>query len=339
MSACLSLLAALATAACSVAGEAPREATAIAPEPGPVVRMAERALAYSPGADPTDRRIARAQDEARRAPAAAEPLVALATLFLRRYRETAEPEHLRRAEDAVGAALDREPDHDLALALSGFLAMQGHRFREARATAERILRRQDDDTTALLLLGDAHLELGAYDEALDAYQRATDLRPDLRTYNRGAYLRWLHGDSQGSLELLQLAIGARSASDPESAAWCWVDLANVHLHLGNRAQARVAIDRALALVADYLPALRARARLEVLDGDRAAAIATMDRVIARAEGVGDLLFSAELLDLEGRADESQARVARARQLRREDPRAWIVWRARRGVDDAGALRD
>lgn len=294
------------------------------------LHVPERALAYQPGDGRADRMIATAQQAARQTPDSIEAYDRLGMLFLRRYRETSDAEHLRRAEDAVHAALDRNAEDPLALSVSGLLAMQSHRFAEAVVVADRILRINDGDTTAYLLRGDALLELGNYPEAVAAYQRATDLRPDLRTYNRGAYVRWLHGDAQGSLELLQMAVDAGSLNDPESTAWCYVDVATVHWHLGNLVQTREALRQALALVPNYPPALRLRAQLEVAEGHSDAAIATLEVTLARIESVHDLLFLAEVLKTAGRAQDAQTRLARAEVLRREDTRALAAYWARHG---------
>jgi tetratricopeptide (TPR) repeat protein len=259
-------------------------------------------------------------------------------MFLRRHRERPEAELHRLADDAIDAALARDQDDLVALSMRGFLEMQSHAFADARETARGILRIRHDNTTALLLLGDAELELGAYPEAVDAYQRAADIRPDLRVYNRGAYARWLHGDSEGALELLELAIDAGSARDPESIAWCWVDVAWVEWHQGGLREARAALERALVLVPDYLPARRLEARLAWAENRHLDAIATMESVLSRQEQVGDILLLAEMLEAEGRAAEALDRAARAAALRREDPRALASHQSRHGIESEAALR-
>ena len=46
------------------------------------------------------------------------------------------------------------------------------------------------------LLGDALLEQGRLDEAINFYQKMVDMRPGLQAYSRIAYVRWLTGESQ-----------------------------------------------------------------------------------------------------------------------------------------------
>src|SRR5205085_2499650 len=101
------------------------------------------------------------------------------------------------------------------------------RFAEARDAARELIASRADDSTGHLVLGDALLELGDFDEAVASYQRAMDLRPDLRAYERAAHARWLTGDVEGSIELYAMATDAGSVRDPESTAWCWTELGDV----------------------------------------------------------------------------------------------------------------
>ena len=59
------------------------------------------------------------------------------------------------------------------------------------------------------LLGDALMEQGRLAEAVAAYQRMVDLRPDLQSYSRVAHIRWLKGDLDGAIEVARLAARCR----------------------------------------------------------------------------------------------------------------------------------
>ena len=103
-------------------------------------------------------------------------------------------------------------------------------------------------------LGDALMELGQYDGAADAYQKMVSLRPNQSSYNRASYYRWVMGDAEGAIAIMQRAITAGSSA-PENTAWCLVDLGNLYFKSGRlaaeavtaRKQARI---RRLAARAD-----------------------------------------------------------------------------------------
>lgn len=303
-----------------------------APTPG------ERALAYAPGRNPTDLRIAAAQERVRAQRDEADRWVALATLLIRRKRETSDPALLRTAEDAVRAALAIDADNTFARTLEAMLLQEDHRFAEARDAARELIAAKPEDTTGHLVLGDALLELGDFEGAAASYQTAMDLRPDLRVYERGAHLRWLSGDVEGAIELYGLAIDAGSVRDPESTAWCWVELGEVYRRSGRPAQAASAAEKALELVPDYLPATRLQARVLAATGRRDEAIAAMSAAVARRPLVEDRLELADWLVLEGRDAEAREQIAAAERERRDDPRALASWYARHDRSHDEALR-
>jgi putative PEP-CTERM system TPR-repeat lipoprotein len=75
-----------------------------------------------------------------------------------------------------------------------------------------------------------------------------------------------------------------------------VTLAQAHAALGSREEARAAVDRALGISAVYAPAVLMDARLKAASGDRAAALAATDALLARApENTDAILLKADLL--------------------------------------------
>ena len=71
---------------------------------------------------------------------------------------------------------------------------------------------------------------------LAAYQRMVDLRPDLQSYSRVAYMRWLKGDLDGAIEVARLAVSAASPLDPESASWSLTRLGLYYFQAGSLAR-------------------------------------------------------------------------------------------------------
>jgi tetratricopeptide (TPR) repeat protein len=70
------------------------------------------------------------------------------------------------------------------------------------------------------MVADAQMESGRYPEALATIQRMVDLRPGLPSYSRVAYAREIHGDLDGALAAMDMAIAAGDPADPEALSWC-----------------------------------------------------------------------------------------------------------------------
>ncbi|MEX1367029.1 MAG: tetratricopeptide repeat protein [Nannocystaceae bacterium] len=295
------------------------------------------ALSYVPDDSNTGRAIAAAQATLRERPEDIGAHVQLAILFMRHQRETSNAALMRYAEDVLASARDLAPEDPQVKLLRAMAMQDGHRFEQAAATAREVLAADPSDATAHLVLADAQLELGEYEGAMDSVQAAIDLHPDLRSYNRAAHLRWLMGDFDSALAIMELAIDAGSPRDPESRAWCFADLGAMYLHRGDAPRALASSDRALALVPDYVPGLvvraRALARAEQLDE----AIATLEPAVDRKASVEDLLRLSDWHEAVGNAEAAAQRLAQAQRLADDDPRPMAQWLARRGTQPQRAL--
>ncbi|HET6583797.1 MAG TPA: tetratricopeptide repeat protein [Nannocystaceae bacterium] len=299
--------------------------------------VATLALGYAPGPEPTERMIARAQAAVRADPERVAAYDELAMLMMRRARETSNAVYRRYAEDALRAARARDENDAQTMILSALLLQDQHRFAAAAELARRYIAAAPDDSTGHIVLGDALLELGDYEPAMDSYQAAMNLRPDLRSYNRAAHMRWLQGDFDGAKQIMELAIDSGSMRDPEARAWCFVDLGAMYLHRGQAQQAQSAAARALELVPDYLPAIVLDARALARRGDRDAAIERLAPAVDRHATADELLRLAEWLHDAGRTDESAARLAQAERLASAEPRPLALYYARHGLVPQRAL--
>jgi tetratricopeptide (TPR) repeat protein len=289
---------------------------------------AEFALGYRPGDGPGELEIKRAQDRLRARPGQAGDYARLAQAFIQRERETADSTYTAYAEDALMAAEARDPRDPDVLTASILRQHQQHQFAQSAQTARTLIAAAPDRSIGFLLLGDALLELGDYAGATEAYQKALDMHPDLRSYSRGAYIRWLHGDVDGALELMEQALQAAGPSGRESAAWCYVEVGDMLRRRGKYKAATSAAERALALVPGYLPARALRARVRGLVGERDQAIAELSEVVARRPNAEHLLLLSELLEQAGRSADAAARLAQAEKLAGHDPLPLAVYYAR-----------
>lgn len=298
-------------------------------------RLATATFALAYQAEP-DSELERAQQAARKSPHDAAAFVRLAEMFFAERRESGDPALLGYARDALNAARALAPKDPSVLRTEALFAMEEHQFALARARAQEATALNPDDVGAWLLASDALLELGAYDDAIEALQQAMDRFPDLRSYSRTAYLRWLHGDHDGAVEAMHTAF-EYAGETPEPRAWCYVDLGWFFWHSGQLDEARQAVESAYALVPAYLPAMSLDARLHAAQGNREVAITTLEASAERLPTAGDLLYLSELLEQAGRMDDAAARVAQADQLADHDPLPLALYHARRGTDPERAL--
>ena len=239
-----------------------------------------------------DEEIRGAQESSRRQPQKIDFLLTLGRNWVRKARETAQPALYLNANAAAELALELEPDNRLALALQGLVLLNDHRFAEALALAKRILARTPEDTMGLGVLSDAALELGRYDEATVAAQRMVDLKPNLPSYSRASWLRWLRGDIEGAKDAVRLAMGAGvDTRDLEPHAWVVVQAATIFWNQNDLEGAEAGFARALSEVPDYPPALVGRARLLLARGDAKTAAV----LLARANDKSPLVSTLWLL--------------------------------------------
>ncbi|HEX8845341.1 MAG TPA: tetratricopeptide repeat protein, partial [Pyrinomonadaceae bacterium] len=207
---------------------------------------------------PADQRIKAAQRKIEQSPNEPDGYNLLASAYAQKARETGDFSFNTKVEAALARSVEVAPDNYDALKLRARLLLTYHRFREALEVARRAqaLRPRDHDVYGALT--DALVELGEYKEAAQAAQTMINLRPDTASYSRVSYLRELHGDTEGAIEAMTVAVKAASPQDPENLAWCRVQLGNLLMNAGRLAEAESEFDRALKTFPDYSMALEAK---------------------------------------------------------------------------------
>lgn len=217
-----------------------------------------------------EKAIAAAQTRLANAPGDPSAMAALASAYLVRVRETADPSYYTKAGELIDRAQRLVPNDADVLITAGSLALSRHEFPTALADGERAARVAPFRPAAYGVLTDALVELGRYDEAVAAAQRMVDLRPDLASLSRVSYLRELHGDIPGALDAMRRALKA-GAPRGEATAFVEAQVGNLLFASGDLAGADHAYQSSTHRVDDYVYGLAGMARIRAARGDLAAA--------------------------------------------------------------------
>jgi tetratricopeptide (TPR) repeat protein len=295
------------------------------------------ALAPHSGKTAIDLEIIRLQDAIRQSTDRSRAFEQLGWAYVRKSRVSFDQGFYKLAEQCAGCIASQHPESPEALLLQGYILCNLHHFREAEAIARRL-----SGTRAAPfdygLLGDALMEQGRLNEAIDAYQKMVDLKPGPQAYARIAHIRWLKGDLEGALEMMRKAAGVIGTRDAESAAWAYSRVALYELQAGSMPNAERACQAALNLQSDYAPALLARARI-CLAQNRNEQAAQLMQQAARINPLPEYKWMlAESLRAAGHTREAQNVEAEIKDRGpADDPRTTALFLTTRGERLAEAL--
>ncbi|MEV0128918.1 hypothetical protein AB0H83_10670 [Dactylosporangium sp. NPDC050688] len=270
--------------------------------------------------------IAAHQERLRTVPGDWTAWAALGEAYLEQARATADPAYYPKAEGALRRSLEVRPDGNAAaLAGLGALANARHDFAAAKTLAEQALAVNAWSDTAYGVLADAETQLGHPGAATAAVQRMLDLRPGLASYTRGSYDLEQHGRRTEAVALMRLALAG--ATEPADVAFCHQHLGSLAWAAGDLATAGRHVTLGLAADPAAVGLWQLKAKLDTAAGDLTAALADLDRVVARTPTVDALLDQARLLQVAGRDPGPSLELARA---------AHRLFTANGGTDDLGA---
>jgi len=172
------------------------------------------------------------------------------------------------------------------------------------------------------IMVDANVELGRYDEAVVLAQAMVDLRPDVHSYSRISYLREIHGEAEGAIDAMQMAV---DVGLPGSEPWLWslTHLGHLHFEQGDLGSATASYETVLELYPDYLYAQAGLATIEAALGEYQTAIDTYEAVVQALPLSGFLLALGELYEVTGQQEKAQEQYALVGEIEQQNTEAGI----------------
>jgi tetratricopeptide (TPR) repeat protein len=254
---------------------------------------------------PAEISIQKAQEQIAKQPDHVPYYASLAMAYARRARETSDVAYYAKAEEILQRSFKVAPDNFEALKVQAWLLLGRHEFAKALEAATALNKRVPDDVIVYGYLADANAELGNYDAAVKAAQWMLNIRPgNVAGLTRAAYLRELHGDLAGAMELMHMAYDSTPFQEAEDRAWLLTQIAHLQLLSGNLTEAETYATGALGLFPNYHYALGTLAQIRTAQNRYDDAVALLEKRYAGAPHAENLFALAEALDRAGRKDDA-----------------------------------
>src|SRR5579871_164037 len=218
----------------------------------------------------TDQQIALYQSWVTKSPTDISARTLLAGAYIQKTRETTDFGYLDRASKILDGVLKEHQDYE-AQRLRNIVELTLHHFSKAAEYAAAMTQRWPGDVQSWGTLGDARLEMGQYDAAREAFAKMLELKPGLMSYNRMGFYRFITGDVDGGIQLMQKAVDA-AAKYPENNAWCLVELGNIYFKTGRWDDAEAAYSKAIEVFPTSHAAYAALGAVAAARGDLPKAI-------------------------------------------------------------------
>lgn len=287
--------------------ESPLEQAAPPPDSTP-------ALAGTPRhpSDETETALRFFLERVRRDPEETRSLNALAEIYLQRARETGNEDHLPLALNAAHASLAavgaRQNIGGLTVLAQAEFA--NHNFAAARTHAQELVALQPQKSGPYAILGDACLELGDYEQAIEAFQKMEQFgRSDAGIETRRVRLAVLQGQTEDARQHLSTALAllrALPAPPRETIAWCYWQLGDVAFAVGDYQTAERNYQDALSTAPDDFRTLESLGRLSAARGRLSAAIRYLEQAVRIAPAIESVATLGDLYQLAGRHEGATA---------------------------------
>jgi tetratricopeptide (TPR) repeat protein len=224
--------------------------------------------------------------------------------YLQRARATGDPTFYGKAQDAFDAALRHNSQSVDGILGKGMLALSRHQFHEGLDLGKQALALDPERAFTLGVIADAQIELGMYNDAVQTVQEMIDRRPDISSYSRGSYVRELHGQIDGAIQLMQEAV-ASGGPTVENVEWTRVQLGNLYYNKGDLTAAEREYQHALTNLPNYGYALAGLGHVRAAQGRYDEAIALYKQAIAHVPLPEFVIALGETEQVAGRAAAAQ----------------------------------
>ncbi len=203
----------------------------------------------------------------------------LGAAYLQKGRETGDSADYELAKIALDKSLDllsNDPAAASAMTHMGVAYMAEHRFKDALLWAQNAIALGSGDPSPWAIAGDALADMGDYTRAAEAYSKLQSphgsegerLAISYQRESRMSFLRFIAGDTQGSIQLMSSALSTSVVTHmpAENIAWSQYQLGEELFQTGEIAGAEKAYLAALDEYPRYYRALAGLARVRAAQG-------------------------------------------------------------------------
>lgn len=249
-------------------------------------------------------------------------LLTLAEVYMNEARITGEhpyyyPAALDVLDRVLGAGHVAKDQLYQAMYMKASVQLSLHQFDKALVTGQQAADLNPYDAGIYGVLVDANVELGNYTKAVEMSDKMVSVRPDLRSYSRISYLRELHGQVDGALEAMHMAVDA-GYPGYEQSAWCRVTLGNLYERYGDLDKAAMQYQQVLQERKDFPFAIAGLASVEAKRGNADAAMKLYDQALAIIPEVGFTVQQAHLYKSMGNEKEAKRLAEESLVMMQED---------------------
>ena len=224
--------------------------------------------------------------------------------YLQKVRETGDSSLFSSAENTFHESLAQRAGGQDALVGLSSVALSRHDFAGALDLAQQAVDAGPAMPDAYGALGDAQMELGRYDDAVRSFQTMVNLRPDLSSYVRVSYAREVHGDIDGAIAAMKLAVEAGGIKG-ENVAWTHFQLGNLYFNRGDIDGADQQYVASLEAFPGYVHGVAGRARVAAARGDYGTAEGLYQQAVNRMPIVQYVVALGDVYTADGKRDEAK----------------------------------